>query len=146
MAMIETLRADFRGLDTSRRQLRRFGLTVGLALIMVALAIVWRGEWTVGPGARWLAGGGAALSILGLAIPAVLLPLYRVWMGLALVLGHVMTRVLLTVVFLLVVTPIGLVRRAVRRDPIEKSAEPELGTYWIPRGDVPDRKRLERYW
>jgi len=146
MGMIETLRADFRALDTSRRQLRRFGLTIGPILVLVALAIAWRGGWVIGPGAGWLAGSGAALAVLGLAAPAVLLPLYRVWMGLALVLGHAMTRVLLTLVFFLLVSPIGLVRRALRRDPIEKSAASDLPSYWIRRGDVPATERLERYW
>jgi hypothetical protein len=67
-------------------------------------------------------------------------------MGLALVLGHVMTRVLLALVFFLIVTPIGLVRRALGRDPIEKSAEPELDSYWIRREDGADAGHLERYW
>ena len=144
--MIEALQADFRGLDTSRKQLRRFGVMVGFALLVVVALLAWRGGWTVGAGARGFAVGGGALIIFGLAAPRVLLPLYRLWMGLALVLGHVMTRVLLTLVFFLVVTPIGLVRRVARRDPIEKSAEPGLATYWIKRGDTPDRERLERYW
>ena len=146
MGLIEALRADFRALDTSRRQLRRFGLAVGPVLVLVALVIAWRGGWAFGTGARWLAGSGAALAVLGLAAPAVLLPLYRAWMGLALVLGHVMTRVLLTLVFFLVVTPIGLVRRAVGRDPIEKSAAPDRTSYWVQREDVTTRERLERYW
>lgn len=147
MGMIETLREDFRALDASRKRLREFGLVIGTFLFLLALVAVWRGEWVIGAGARWLAGSGVALAFLGLAAPAILRPLYRVWMGLALVLGHVMTRVLLAVVFFLVVTPIGLVRRAVRRDPIEKSPVPELESYWIRRDDVADStERLERYW
>jgi len=146
MGMIETLRADFRALDTSGRQLRRFGLAVGTVLVLVALAILWRGGWVPGTGARWLAGLGAALVVLGLAAPATLRPLYRGWMGLALVLGHVMTRVLLTLVFFLLVTPIGVVRRAVRRDPIEKSPAPDLQSYWIRRDEEEVAGRLERYW
>lgn len=146
MAMIETLRADFRGLDTSRRQLRQFGLIVGSVLILIALAIAWRGDAASGGGARALAGSGFLLAVLGFLAPATLRPLYRVWMGIALVLGHVMTRVLLTLVFLLIVTPIGLVRRAVDRDPIEKSAAPEDESYWIRREGATDAGRLERYW
>jgi hypothetical protein len=146
MGMIESLRADFRGLDTSRRQLRRFALIVGSVLMLIALTIAWRGEWAIGSGTRALAGSGALLALLGLVAPEALRPLYRAWMGLALVLGHVMTRVLLALVFFLIVTPIGLVRRALGRDPIEKSAEPELDSYWIRREDGADAGHLERYW
>jgi len=146
MRMIEALRADFRALDTSRRQLRRFGSVVGSVLILIAIAVAWRGGWTIGMGARWLAAAGAALAGLGLLAPPALLPLYRAWMGLALVLGHVMTRVLLTLVFFLLVTPIGLIRRAVRRDPIDKSPDSDMDTYWIRREGTASSERLERYW
>jgi hypothetical protein len=147
MGMIETLREDFRALDTSHKRVRSFGLTIGALLILVALVVVWRAGWAIGGGARWLAGSGAALAFIGLAAPALLRPLYRGWMGFALVLGHVMTRVLLTVVFFLVVTPIGLIRRALGRDPIERSPAPDLASYWIERDDIEaSTGRLERYW
>jgi hypothetical protein len=57
-----------------------------------------------------------------------------------------MTRVLLTLVFFLLVTPIGVLRRAVRRDPIEKSPAPDLPSYWIRRDEGEAAGRLERYW
>jgi hypothetical protein len=144
MKMLDALASDFRALDTSRRQLRRFGLVVGAVLILIAIA--WRGDWAFGSGTRVLAGVGALLAVLGLAVPAALRPVYRVWMGLALVLGHVMTRVLLTLVFFLLVTPIGIVRRALGGDPIRRPPSPEEPSYWIRREDAADRSQLERYW
>ncbi|HUP00805.1 MAG TPA: SxtJ family membrane protein [Gemmatimonadota bacterium] len=145
--MIESLREDFRVLDTSHERLRSFGLTIGLLLILVASVLVWRAGWVVGGGARWLAGFGATLVFLGLAAPALLRPLYRGWMGFALVLGHVMTRVLLSVVFFLVVTPIGLIRRALGRDPIQRAPARGISSYWIERDDVEaSTEHLERYW
>jgi len=147
MSVVESLREDLRGLDRSPRRLRSFAFTVGVFLILVALAVGWRRDWDFGGAVRWLAGSGAGLALVGLVAPAVLRPLYLAWMGLALVLGHVMTRVILTVVFFLVVTPIGWLMRAFGKDPLARSSQPELPSYWIEREDgAASRARLERYW
>jgi hypothetical protein len=51
------------------------------------------------------------LLIITMAWPRAFQPLAGLWFGLSHVLGNVMSKVLLTVVFFVVVTPIGLVRR-----------------------------------
>jgi hypothetical protein len=54
---------------------------------------------------------GAALVVLGLIRPLLLSPVYRAWMGLALVMSKVTTPILLGAVYFLVITPIGSLRR-----------------------------------
>lgn len=137
--------AEIKAVDASEKALRSFGRTVGLVCITLALFIVWRRGWSPSVGASVLSGVGAVLVLLGVAAPAVLRPVYRVWMGLALVLGFVMTRVILTLVFFLVVTPIGLGFRLLRRDLLHRRPDPNLPTYWIPKTyHDPSPKRLER--
>ena len=53
---------------------------------------------------------------LGLVVPVMLKPLYFVWMTFAAILGWVMTRVILSIVFYLIITPIGLVTRIIGED------------------------------
>ena len=48
----------------------------------------------------------------------------------AMVLGYVNARIILTVVFVLVLTPIGLVWRLIRRDPLARRREHWAG--WVP--------------
>jgi hypothetical protein len=58
-----------------------------------------------------------------------------------------MTRVILTLVFFLVVTPIGLVMRMIGKDPLTKGADESADTYWIPRTyPTRDRSRLLKYY
>ena len=144
---LQILRAELREVDTGRRALRSFGLVVGAVLLAVAGFILWRNSGSVTLAARVLAAVGGGLALVGLAAPGLLRPLYLPWMALALALGFVMTRVLLTAVFILVVTPIGLLMRLARRDPMHRRPDPEADSYWIRRTDAPrSRDHLERYF
>ena len=53
---------------------------------------------------------------LGLIIPQLLKPIYFVWMTFAAILGWIMTRVILSIVFYLVMTPIGMITRMLGED------------------------------
>lgn len=74
----------------------------------------------------------AALLFLIPAIfkPAILLPIQKVWMALALCMGWVMTRVILTAFFYFFLTPLGLLARLFRKNFLECKIEPEKNTYW----------------
>jgi hypothetical protein len=142
---VREILTEWRHLDVSRPALRRFGRSVGLVLAGIGAVVLWRRDWAMTPLPGALLGVGAALVLLGLAAPVLLRPVYRVWMGLAVVLGYVMTRVLLTLVFFLVVTPIGLLRRALGHDTMRRRRDPAASTYWIEKPPVEDpRRAMER--
>lgn len=133
---------EIRNIETGRRAVRSFGLLVGGVLIV--LGIVFGEHRGVGIA---LFAGGAALMALGLAAPRLLTLPYKAWMALALVLGYVMTRVLLTAVYMLIVTPLGIAMRLTGRDPMQRKRDPDRATYWSPRERESDaRKRLERLY
>lgn len=135
-------------MDLSTASLRKFGLVVGAVFAAIALVSAWRNGWSLSPLMTGFAWGGGALLLLGALVPTVLRPLYRVWMTLAFAMGFVMTRVILTLVFVLTVVPIGLVLRALGKDPLAKRLDPDAESYWIHRDDpTPStRQRLERYF
>ena len=138
------VRDEIRALDTSPRALRQFGVLVGGVFAAIA-AVVW---WRTGAGwALGLGGVGALLVALGLAAPPVLRGPYLAWMGLAVVLGLVTSRVLLTAVFFLIVTPTGLALRALGRRPLALRPDPAAETYWHARDPAPpDPERFGRYY
>ncbi len=92
----------------SARDGRRFGLQVGIAFVVLGAISGWRGHPI---SLRVLCGIGAALILSGLLIPARLGPIYRGWMGLALLISRVTSPVLSGVVYFLVLTPIALLMR-----------------------------------
>ncbi|HMB93369.1 MAG TPA: SxtJ family membrane protein [Rhodothermales bacterium] len=138
---------EIKEVDTSKKALRSFGWLVGGMLLVIALVVWWRHDWTFTTAIYWLGGIGGALVVLGSMVPVLLRPLYRVWMALAIVLGFVMTRVLLTLVFFLLITPIGLVRRLFGKDPLRQKPDADATSYWIPKTyDDPSKERLEKYY
>lgn len=145
--MFTVVKDEVRRLDVSRKALRSFGLLVGGVLAAIAFVILWRSDWHAGHAVQVLAGISSVLVLAGLILPAMLKPFYLVWMALAFTLGFVMTRVLLTLVFFLVVTPIGLVMRAFGRDPLHRRIDRSTASYWIRKtyhDDTPGR--LEKFY
>ena len=117
----------------SKSELRKFGLTVGGAFVLFGVISWWRGH-DVAPKALWTLR--ALLVGPGIIAPAVLAPIQRAWMAGAAVLGHVNTRIILTLTFFGVITPIGLVMRLVR-DPLNRLPKDTGGTDWIRREPQP---------
>ena len=116
---------------------RKFGLTVGIAFLALATLVAWRGHAIV---ATTLGLLGAVLSVSGLLIPKRLGPVQRGWMALALAISKVTTPIVMGVVYFLVLTPTGILRRTLGRDPL---VPPAKGTVWFTRSND-DRSDLTR--
>ncbi len=112
--------------ELPRRTLTSFALIVSAALLVIA-ALQWRRgapQWVLVTLAAI-----AALLLLGAAVaPSLLRPVYRGWMRVGEVLAWVNTRIILTLVFFLVVTPIGQVMRLFGRSPIARGRRSD--SYW----------------
>ncbi|MGI9087949.1 MAG: SxtJ family membrane protein [Chthoniobacterales bacterium] len=120
---------EYRELDRSPHALRRFGLTIGSAFLLLGALLAWRhrfGSWTI----LIL---GAVLIFAALVLPRALKLLHRIWMTLALTLGFVMTQVILTVIFFLVVTPIGLLQRLFGKSSLDLAFRTGAESYWETR-------------
>ena len=120
---------DIKQLKTRDRDLRKFGLMVGGVLIVIGLLFLFRHK-TRTPYFVW---PGAALVVFGAILPRTLKWIYIAWMSVAFVLGFVMAHVILTLLFLLVITPIGLVARLVGKDFLSLKLDRAAKSYWIPR-------------
>jgi hypothetical protein len=62
------------------------------------------------------------LQVITMTVPRIFAPIAVIWLGLSHRLGVMMSRVVLTVIFFLVVTPIGLVRRLLGKDSLRLRA------------------------
>src|SRR6266404_6051371 len=98
---------EYRKLDRSPRALRRFGFTVGFVILLLGSVLLWRHR-----GAGWpLISIGTVLVLAACFVPLALKWVHGPWMIVSLALGWIVTRILLTIVFFLVVTPIGALQR-----------------------------------
>lgn len=106
---------------------RSFGISVGGVLLLIAAYQFWRGRLLP---AEILGGIGAVLVVLGYTAPTLLKWPSAVWWKIALVLGYINARVLLTVIFAIVLTPVSLAWRVFGRDPLLRKRSTWPG--WVP--------------
>ena len=110
------------------KQLRQFGLTVGGIFGVIALwPLVFRADRP----RLWAFAVAVALVIPALVLPRSLTYVQRGWMLIGEALGWVNTRIILSVIFYALVTPLGILMRRFGRDPIERRFEPDLTTYRV---------------
>jgi O-antigen ligase len=122
-------------------RLRRFGLVVGTGLTLVGLVSWYRGHESV-PAVLWTVAAG--LVLVGLLYPRALAPVERGWLAFGMALGWVNTRIILTLLFALVVTPVGAVMRLFR-DPLDRRIREDKPSYWLIREPSTfDPKKYER--
>lgn len=119
---------------------RKFGVTVGTAFLVLAGIGWWRGG---GIATNLFATLGGVLAVAGLVIPTHLGPVERAWMGLAHAISKVTTPIVMGIMYLLVLTPVGIIRRALGGNPLEHRGD---GTsYWQRRPEGARRSAsLER--
>ena len=129
------LRNEIKDLKTGARELRKFGLLVGGVLAALGVILWLRHR----PATPYFLGIGGLLILLGLLAPRVLMHIYIVWMSLAIVLGSVVSNVLLTLFFFLVITPVGWVARACGNDFLSLKWNRPAASYWLPRGRAPKK-------
>jgi hypothetical protein len=114
---------------SSRRELREFGLLVGGVFAALGAWWIYRAKFPATSYA--FVAIGVLLIAAGAIAPSLLRPVQRAWMALAEALAFVMTRVILAIVFYLVVTPIGIIRRLIGADPLRRRAA-KATSYWEP--------------
>lgn len=125
--------AEIKKIESGPKKLREFGLVVGGVFSGLGLFLWWRGRGAY----PYFLFPGLVLMITGAIFPGILRPLQKAWMTLAILMGWVMTRVIMTVLFFLVITPIGLILRLTGKDLLDQKLEPLGKSYWKLRPQIP---------
>jgi len=126
-----------------KREQRKFGLLVAVVLCGIGAIRSWAShELAIG-----LFSMALVFLALAVACPRALGPVLFVWMKIAAALNWVMTRLLLSLTFVLLITPFGLVIRLFGRDPLKRKRMPEAQTYWEDAEEQPTefRRYFDQY-
>ena len=124
-----------------KKELRNFGfITGGLTPVFFGLLLPWlfghnfpRWPWIIA----------VVLVAWALVLPMSLKPVYRVWMTIGLCLGWINTRIILSIMFYLIILPVGAVMRLAGKDPMARSINREQKSYRVT-SVVPDKKHVEK--
>ncbi|MFZ5981036.1 MAG: SxtJ family membrane protein [Candidatus Zixiibacteriota bacterium] len=132
---------EIKDIKSGRRELRNFGLSVGIVVMLLSV-LLWYFERTAWV---YLMVIGAVLAVLGLTVPSVLRPLQKIWMTLAVILGWFMTRLILSLTFYLLFTPIKLLGLLTGRKFLEMKPDKNQKSYWqYRRQEEFNRERYEK--
>ena len=115
-------------IDPSEKQLKQFSLIMTGMLSFFAVILLYKTWYVVvsimGILILFFAG-------LGFVAPMCLLPIYKKWMQFAEVIGNFNAKVILSITYFLVFTPIRIVSSIFREDPLRRKFEPEKDSYWL---------------
>ena len=100
---------DFSAKKMSKDQSRDTGMALVLLLLLAFLKTRRNG---------WLYAA-VALQVVDMMVPQIFAPIAVVWFGLSNLLGTVMSRILLSILFFGLVTPIGVLRRLLGKDSLK---------------------------
>jgi len=123
------IREELKQLSTTPRDLRKFGLVVGGVFLLLGLWFLLRHK----PVWPYLLSPGALLVVFGLVAPRALRQVYLGWMAMAFVLGLVVSTLLLTLFFFLVITPVSLLARLFGKDFLSLRLDRAAPSYWLSR-------------
>ncbi len=123
----------------TRRELRQFGLGLGVLFALIGSALVWNGN-SYG---FLIISAGLLMTVAFWCVWPGIRAFYGVWMKLAGIMARIMTTLLLTVMFLLVLTPIALLGRLCGQKFVDSRFRAEGDSYWEPRTGT-DRNSCEK--
>ncbi|MEH2196837.1 SxtJ family membrane protein [Nostoc sp.] len=113
-----------------RKELRDFGLlggAIAAGLFGSLLPLIHHESLPILP---WVIA--SILWVWALIAPATLNGVYQIWMRIGLVLGWINTRIILSVIFYILITPIGLIMRGVfHHDAMARKLDADVKTYRI---------------
>ena len=117
---------EIKNIKSEKNDIRNFGLTIGAVLIAIVLLLFWLEKQSY----DILMIVGVVLCVSSLILPVILKPFYFAWMTFAIILGWIMTRVILSLVFYGIITPIGLFSRLVGKEFLNLKLNKTENTYW----------------
>ena len=79
---------EIKAIRSGRRELRQFGWVMGIALGLLSLFLFLKSR----PAAPFFAAAAGLFILFALLFPRILLPLHKIWMTLAVVLGFFVSR------------------------------------------------------
>ena len=120
---------DIKKIKSGKRELRQFGITMGVVLALLAGLLFWREKEY----SRYFLTFSLMFFLIGWVLPVLLKPLHKLWMTVALLIGWCVTRLILIILFYLVVTPIGLLTRLCGKDFLDIKGKKNATSYWVPR-------------
>ncbi len=128
-----------------RQHVWEFSCVIALVMLFIAGVMAWKHSAIATAGGTTFTA--LILLLLGWKVPSLLHPVWKSWMTIATAIGAVMTTLILSLGWAILVIPFALVMKAVGKRVMDLSYDTACPTYWEDRdGKFDDFKLLERQY
>ena len=128
---------------TDIKNIRRFG-AIAFVFFGCLCAV---GVWSKRPIPTYLFGSLSLLGIGFILLPIPLKPVYSTWLKTAHFIGRMVTTLILTLAYYLIITPAALIKRILGGRPLPLKPNKNVSSYWVTREEPaqPRERFLKRY-
>lgn len=118
-------------MNNTLKKNRHFGYVIGGFLFAIFVYRYFKTAHFYWP----YCGASIALLLAALVIPQYLTSLRLVWEKIGEWLGYVNSLLILTLIYFVIITPIGIISKLLGKDPLKLSNNKHASTYWEPVDD-----------
>ena len=129
--------------STDTKEIQKFGI---IAFIFFGF-LCGLGVWAKKPLPAYFFGFLSMLGFSFILAPSRLRPIYGTWLKIAHFLGRVVTTVILTLAYYVVITPAALIKRLLGGAPLPLQPDDKSSSYWVTRNEPaqPKERFLKRF-
>ena len=137
--MLADIKKEYSEVKTDRKQIKNFGILFCAVLCLLSIWFMFRGKsWALS-----LIPCGLFFLFFGVFFYKFLVPFYKMWMLFGIIMGWIVSRVILIVLFYLVFTPINLLLKIMRKDILDQNISKEKTSYWNTFDEDQDAKHYD---
>lgn len=131
---------EIKNINSNKKELKKFGKSVGLVVLIIGIVLLIYSK----PTFPTFLGIGSFLITAAYIIPIILLPFQKIWMTFAVIMGFIMTRVILSILFYIIITPISFISKLFGKDFLNLKIEKDKKSYWNLRNEGYDKSSTEK--
>ena len=120
---------EIKNIKNSRKEVRQFGIVMAVAFALLGALFLWRHKNYY----LYLFIVSAVFFILSIGLPGILKPIQKTWMSIAVLIGWLVTRVILILLFYIVVTPISFLGKLFGKEFLDLKFNRNTDSYWVLR-------------
>ncbi len=119
----------------SKKELQKFGIILSCILFVIAGLQFFKARIAA---SLWLVIIAGFVLLAAIFFTNYLKPVYLIFSWLGKIIGWINTKILLAVIFYILCTPLGLLRRLFQGDPLDRKIEKEKTSYWLDKAETVD--------
>lgn len=127
---------DIKKIKSEKKELKEFGIALGVVFAIVG-GFLWWQQKDYFLSVFVISG---LFLFFGLFLPVLLLPVHKIWMTLAVLIGFIMTRVILSFLFYFLISPLSIASRLFGKQFLDLKFDTRKNSYWSYRPQKPFNK------